>query len=73
MTSNIERRFCRVTLDAGHADGKPILLTVTGPNPILLSKDGKFITMTDVKKDKEHFFNIDHVVHIQIEEERPTE
>ncbi len=62
-----QRRFCRVVLVG---ETSAILLTVLGPNPIILANDGRFIKMTDIKKNKEHFFNTDKVVHIQLEDER---
>ena len=64
---NDKRRFCHVSLEG---EAKVILLTVVGPNPILISNEGKFVRMLDVKQDKEHLFNINKVVHIQLEDER---
>jgi hypothetical protein len=51
-------------------NGIQVLLTVVGENPVLLTADGRFAKMHDVKMDKDHYFNVDKIIHIQLEEER---
>lgn len=69
--SETQRKFCRVVLE-GNRNGENVivLLTVTGANPIRLTDDGLFIRMHDVKRDKDHIFNAEKLIHIQIEDER---